>query len=106
MRYGGAMSAQRVRVLDPTASGSTTEVPLAPPPIDLAGLRLGLRVDDTWPAFSVFSDELARIARRDWKITEVHTFDPGTRSDAPEVEAKRLEGFVGRIDVAVVGLGT
>lgn len=105
MRYPPGM-ANRIRVLDPTATGPRERKPLAPPLTDLAGKVLGIRIDDTWQSFSHFAERLREESVRRWNVRDVILFDPGTRYGTTEEERRKVEGFVRDIDMAVVGLGT
>lgn len=96
----------RIQVLSPVALGPTGNRALAPAVADLRGKRLGIRHDRAWRSFEIFSDELERIAREQLGVGEIVRFDPGTRIGSPEVETERAEEFAGRVDAAVVGLGT
>lgn len=95
-----------LRILSPAAPGPSEQRPLAPRPADLAGLRLGIRRDRTWPSFHAFSDEIARLARERLGVGEVIFFDPGPRIGSPEHEGARVAEFARTVDAAIVGLGT
>jgi len=95
-----------IRILDPTASGPRVFKPLAAPPSSLAGLVLGLRVDDTWQSFTHFADYVKEEAVRRWCVRDVVVLDPGIRYGTTEEERRKVEGFVRDIDMAIVGLGT
>lgn len=95
-----------LRILSPSAAGPGEQHPLCARPASLAGLRLGIRRDRTWPSFHVFTDEIARLASERLGIGGVVLFDPETRIGTPEHESRRVVDFAREVDVAIVGLGT
>lgn len=95
-----------IHILSPSAAGPGEQQPLRQRPASLAGLRLGIRRDRTWPSFHVFTDEVARLAGERLGIAGVALFDPETRIGTPEHESGRVADFAREVDVVIVGLGT
>ncbi|MBI3785727.1 MAG: hypothetical protein HY270_20230 [Deltaproteobacteria bacterium] len=95
-----------IEVLDPTATGPSDLLPLAPPVDTLRGKVLGIRRDRTWRSFTIFADVVRQEAPQRWGVRQVILFDPGVRIGTTEEERQKVAGFVRGIDAAIVGLGT
>ena len=101
------MTAQRlIEVLDPTATGPSQLVPLAPGLGSLKDKVLGIRKDRAWRSFGIFADYIATVAPQRWGVRDVVLFDPGVRIGTTDEERRKVAGFVRDVDAAIVGLGT
>ena len=95
-----------IDILSPVALGPSEAKPLVPRLPTLRGRVLGIRVDRAWRSFHEYADELAGLARERLGVRDVVLFDPDTRIGTPEAESGKVAEFAGRVDAAVVGLGT
>jgi hypothetical protein len=94
----------RITVLDPTAPPPEDEAGPGPAAGELAGRVVGFRSDRTWRSFEWVIDEWASRLREDG--AEIVRWVAGNRiGEEGERTAQQLDGFVDRVDVAVVGLG-
>ena len=103
---GQMMHVTTIEVLDPTAPAPQAAAHPTPRLPSLAGTVLGIRRDQAWRSFTHFSDAIAEVARRRWKVRDVVFFDPGVRIGTTEEERHKVAGFVRAVDAAIVGLGT
>ena len=97
---------ETIDILSPVALGPAETKPLAPRLDTLRGKVLGIRVDRAWQSFLHFSDEVAALARARLGVRDVVLFDPEARIGSPEAESGKVVDFAGRVDAAIVGLGT
>lgn len=95
-----------IDVLDPTAPSPRAAAQPTQRLPSLSGKVLGIRRDRVWRSFTQFSDAIADVARREWRVRDVIFFDPGVRIGTTEEERQKVAGFVRAVDAAIVGLGT
>ena len=95
-----------IEILSPVSLGPSEARPLVARLPSLRARVLGIRVDRAWRSFHEYADELAGLARERLGVRDVVLFDPDTRIGTPEAESGKVAEFAGRVDAAVVGLGT
>jgi hypothetical protein len=105
MTAAGALM-ETIDILSPVALGPAERRPLAPRLGTLRGRVLGIRVDRAWTSFLRFADEVRTLARARLGVRDVVVFDPDIRIGSPEAESGKVALFAGRVDAAIVGLGT
>jgi hypothetical protein len=92
-----------VQILDPTTIAAEDITDPGPDVRDLAGVKLGMRVDILWPAYDWIADEWIRAFQADgadvvsWRAA-------GRAGNEGERTNKELADFVAGVDVVVSGL--
>lgn len=79
---------------------------VASPVGDLSGKRIGLRTDDMWKAFDVFSNRIEEDLKRKYPTVEIARFrnTSGGRAVSHDGSPEFLS-FAEGVDGAIVGLG-
>ncbi len=91
-----------MKLIDPTAAPVARDVPLAPRPADLRGLRLGL-VENTKFNADTLLLKLADRLRDRHGLTLTHV--ARKRSPSHEVEDAAIAALKARSDVVISGIG-
>ncbi len=93
------------KVLDPTAQRSDDIAEPGPDAGPLAGRTIGFRLDEIWRAWDWVAELWGEEFRKAGAKVIYWRSDQGRTGAEGERIAKELDGFLGSIDIAVVGLG-
>ena len=91
-----------IRVFDPTNRNAEQEIRLAPRPVSLRGLRIGL-VENTKYNSSALLTRIAAILEKEYGAKS-HILR-SKRNPAAPVDEKTIEEFKTGVDVAIAGIG-
>ncbi|MFH1484437.1 MAG: hypothetical protein ABIH46_00055 [Chloroflexota bacterium] len=100
------MAQDKIMLVNPVAKSPDEKNAVAAPLGDLSGKRLGLRGDDQWKSFEVFSTRLLELLAQRYPLTEIARHRNSSRGRMVERDGfPAFLSFAEGIDGAILGLG-